>query len=131
MEKLTREIAVALFERRREAWLASDADAYMALWSDDMVIDIPGRSESICGKDAYAKLIDSSMKSLRPVSWEFHSLAVDGDQVLAEWTLTGEYRAGNKSIRWRGMSICRLRDGLISEWREYWDPASLQERAVS
>jgi uncharacterized protein (TIGR02246 family) len=125
MARLTREIAVELFERRREAWLASDAEAYLALWTEDMVIEIPGRAEPIRGKTAYAKMIDGSMKSMRPVSWEFHSLAVDGDRVLAEWTLAGEFRAKKKLVSWRGMSICSLRDGLICEWREYWDPASL------
>ena len=123
---LTRDEADALFQRRRRAWLESDADAYMALWSDDMTIEIPGRAEPVRGKAAYAKLIDDSMKSLKPLSWEIHSLAVDGDRALSEWTLTGEFRANQHGVRWRGMSICRIEDGLIREWREYWDPASLR-----
>ena len=126
MSKLTRRDVEDLFDRRRQAWLASDDDAYMALWADDMTIELPGHTEPIVGKPAYAELIARSSKNMRPISWEFHALAIDGDRVLAEWTLSGELRAAKKVVTWRGMSICRLEDGLIKEWREYWDPASLR-----
>lgn len=115
-----------LFERRKRAWLDEDAQAYLELWSDEMVIEIPGRAEPIRGKSAYAKLIQESMRAMRPVAWEFHSLAVDGDRVLAEWTIESEYREAARRIRWRGMSICRVEDGLIREWREYWDPGAMR-----
>jgi uncharacterized protein (TIGR02246 family) len=126
-ETIDRDEAESLFQRRREAWLASDAEAYMALWAEDMVIELPGRSDPIRGKAAYSRLIDQSMEAMRPVSWEFHHLAVDGDRVLAEWTIEGEYVARSKLVRWRGMSICRLEGGLIQEWREYWDPSALRD----
>jgi ketosteroid isomerase-like protein len=115
-----------LFQRRRQAWLASDAEAYMALWAEDMRIKLPGRAEPIRGKAAYSRVIEESMRHMRPVSWEFHRLAVDGDHVLAEWTIEGEYIAREKLVRWSGMSVCRIEDGLIHEWREYWDPAAVR-----
>ena len=126
MTTLSRERAEDLFQRRRKAWLESDADAYMALWSDDMVIEIPGRPEPIRGKAAYAKLLRQSMENMRPLSWEIHAVAVDGDRVLSEWTLEGEFRPTSKRVRWRGMSICRVVNDEICEWREYWDPESLR-----
>jgi limonene-1,2-epoxide hydrolase len=122
---LTRGEAMKIFERRREAWLANDAETYMSLWVDDMVIDLPGR-ETIRGKDAYAKVIDRSMQHMRPISWVFHHLAVDGDRVMAEWTIEGEFISKSKQVRWRGMSICRMERGLICEWREYWNPNDLE-----
>jgi uncharacterized protein (TIGR02246 family) len=123
---LTRDRALELFERRRAAWLASDADAYLELWSDDMIIELPNRGEPIRGKAAYADLIHQSMAHMRPLSWEFHAVAVDGDRVLAEWTIEGEFRSTAKRVAWRGMSICRLAGDRICEWREYWDPAALR-----
>ncbi len=77
MHALSRETAIELFERRRQAWLSGDTDAYLDLWTDDMVIE-------------------------------------------------GEVRDAGRRVRWRGMSICRIREGLICEWREYWDPARLE-----
>lgn len=125
MTALTAEDARALFERRRAAWLAEDAAAYLALFADDLVIHLPGRAEPIRGKPAYAKLVSASFARLRPVAWEFHRLAVDGDHVLSEWTIAGAERASGRAVRWRGMAICRVEGGLIQEWREYWDPAQL------
>jgi hypothetical protein len=126
MQALTREAAIELFGRRRQAWLSSDTDAYLDLWSDDMVIEIPGRDAPIEGKTRYRRLVEASMRRMEPIGWEFHSLAVDGDQVLAEWTIEGEVREEGRRVRWRGMSICRIREGLICEWREYWNPALLE-----
>jgi len=88
-------------------------------------MQLPGRADPIRGKTLYAKLVTASFARLRPVSWQFHRLAVDGDYVLSEWTIAGEARASGRTVRWRGMSICRIADGVIQEWREYWDPAQL------
>ena len=117
--------ARALFERRRAAWLAEDAAGYLALFADELVMHLPGRAEPIRGKAAYGELVAASFARLRPVSWEFHRLAVDGDHVLSEWTIAGEERVSGRPVRWRGMSICRVAGGVIHEWREYWDPAQL------
>lgn len=115
-----------LFDRRRRAWLAGDADAYLALWADEMEIHLPGRAEPIRGKAAYAKVIEQSNTNLLPVSWEFHRLAIDGDHVLSEWTISGKIRQTDKVLSWRGMGICSIKGGLIHVWREYWDPAQLK-----
>lgn len=115
-----------MFERRRAAWLAEEIADYLALFADDLVMQLPGRAQPIRGKAAYRKLVEASFSRLRPLSWDFHRLAVDGDHVLSEWTIAGEERASGKRVRWRGMAICRIEGGLIHEWREYWDPAALE-----
>ena len=125
MSHLTRAEAVSLFEARRKAWLDEDAETYLALWSDDMVIELPGREE-LRGKLAYTELIHQSFAAMRPLAWEFHRIVVDGDHVLSEWTITGELRRTGRTVTWRGMSICRVTGGLIQAWREYWDPAVLR-----
>ena len=120
------ETARAAFDRRRAAWLAEDLDGYMDCWIDDMTIDVPGRT--ITGKAAYRELAAGSFAWARPVAFEFHHLAVDGDVVLADWTITVERRRDGATVAWRGMSACELRDGLIVWWREYYeDPVGLRE----
>ena len=126
MPGLNIDAARAAFDRRRSAWLAEDLDGYMACWIDDMVIDVPGRT--ITGKAAYRDLAASSFAWARPVEFEFHHLAVDGDVVLADWTITVERRRDGALVVWRGMSACELGDGLIVWWREYYeDPVALRE----
>ena len=121
MGDLTAEDAAAFFERRRQAWLAADVDAYLACFTDDLEITVPGRHEAIRGIEAYGKLVRASFDWARPRSFEFHHLAVaDGGVVLAEWTISTD------RATWRGMSACALREGRIAWWREYWDPAQLR-----
>jgi uncharacterized protein (TIGR02246 family) len=117
--------AVALFERRRDAWLREDVQGYLDLFADDVVLQTPARPP-VHGRAAYERLVRASLDHVRPVSFDFHHLAVHGDTVLAEWTIGLEVRADGRSISYRGMSVCELRDGLIQSWREYFDPLDLQ-----
>ncbi len=117
--------AVELFERRRTAWLAEDVDAYLALWAEDMTFLSPVHDQPLRGKRAYADLIRSSLTMVRPVSFTIHHIAVHGGLVLAEWRAEIEWRADARRSAWRGMSVCEIRGGLITTWREYWNPADL------
>jgi limonene-1,2-epoxide hydrolase len=121
---LTLEDAQALFDDRRDAWLAADLDRYLMLFADDLEIAMPGRAEPLHGIAAYRKLVARSFEWARPASFDFHHLAVVGGIVLAEWTIAVERRDTGERVRWRGMSICEIRDGRIAWWREYYDPAT-------
>jgi predicted GNAT family N-acyltransferase/ketosteroid isomerase-like protein len=121
----TREEAIELFEKRRRAWLAADVDAYLALWADDMTFQSPVHAEPLRGKSAFAELIRQSLQFSRPLRFEFAHIAVAGGIVLAEWTIAIERRDTGRVIEWRGMSACEIRDGVIREWREYWNPLAV------
>lgn len=125
---VTLENALELFERRRAAWLAADAEAYLALWAEDMSFQSPVHDEPLVGKAAYAELIRRSLGMIRPVSFGFDHIAVVGDRVLAEWHAELEWRSDQRRSSWHGMSVCEIRDGLITHWREYWNPADFQKR---
>lgn len=125
---LTIDDARAVFERRRRAWLAEDVEAYLACFADDVVLETPGRT--VRGRAEYEPMTRMSFAWARPVSFEFHHLGVDGDVVLADWTITVERRSDDGRVTWRGMSACELRDGVIGWWREYYqDPAALAQAA--
>lgn len=124
----TRDEAVALFERRRQAWLREDVDAYLALWADDMTFQSPVHPEPL-GRAAFGDLIRQSAAFSRPLRFDFDHIAVHGPMVLAEWTIAIERRDSGQRIEWRGMSIAEIRDGLIYAWREYWNPAALMPPA--
>jgi ketosteroid isomerase-like protein len=117
--------AVALFERRRRAWLAEDLDAYLALWADDMTFQSPVHAEPVRGRTAFGDLVRQSAAFGRPVRFDFTQIAVSGDVVLAEWEIALERRADAHPIAWRGMSVAVVRGGLIHRWREYWNPQDL------
>ena len=122
---LSHEDALALFERRRRAWLAEDLDAYLALWTEDMTFQSPMHAEPLRGRSAFAELVGRSLATTRPVRFDLEHLAVRDDAVLAEWCIAVERRGSGGRIEWRGMSVAEIRDGLIRTWREYWNPAAL------
>lgn len=122
------ERAREVFEQRRAAWLAEDLDAYVACFAEDVVLEVPGRT--VRGHAEYEPMARRSFAWARPLSFDFHHLAVDGDIVFADWTIAVERRSDATRIEWRGMSVCALRDGVIAWWREYYqDPGALAKVA--
>jgi uncharacterized protein (TIGR02246 family) len=112
------EQARSVFDRRVRAWLASDVDTYLSCWHDDLELTLPG-GRVVQGIDAYRRMVEASFAWAAPVSFDVHALAVDGDRVLADWTIRARRRDDDVVVEWRGLSICALRDGRITWWREH------------
>ena len=108
------------------AWLNEDLDGYLALWAEDMVFEAPSHPTPLEGRGAFGELVRRSNAITRPLRFNILHLAIAAvDVVLAEWVITVEHRDTRRPITWRGMSRCTIRDGLITHWREYWNPADL------
>jgi len=122
---MTHAQAVALFERRRDAWLREDLEAYLALWAEDMTFQSPVHAEPLRGRAAFAALVRRSLERARPVRFDFTHVAVEGSMVLAEWVVAIEDRAGGRRREWWGMSVAEVHGGLLARWREYWNPADV------
>jgi len=120
--------AVELFERRRAAWLQEDLDAYLAMWSVEMTFQSPVHDPPLHGRAAFERLVRQSAKMMRPLAFEVHRLAVDGEAILAEWTIAAEHRETGRRVEWTGMCVAELRGSLIERWREYWNPSDLVPR---
>lgn len=117
--------AIERFERRRRAWLAQDVEAYLALWAEDMTFGSPLHPESLRGRAAYEELVRMSLDLIRPIRFDVHALATNGDTVLSEWESEFEWRATGAHTTYRGMAAATIEDGLIKTWREYWNPQDL------
>ena len=112
------EEARSVFDRRIAAWLAADVDAYLACWHDDLTLTLPG-GRVIDGATTYRKMVEQSFAWAAPLSFDVHALAVDGDRVLSDWTIRARRAEDGVVVEWRGLSICELRDGRITWWREH------------
>jgi ketosteroid isomerase-like protein len=126
---LTLDDARSLFDRRRIAWLDEDLAAYVDCFTEDVVLEVPGRT--VRGHAEYEPMARRSFEWAKPVAFEFHHLAVGGDDVvMADWTITVERRSDGTPVTWRGMSVCGIVDGRIAWWREYYDdPVALGKAA--
>jgi ketosteroid isomerase-like protein len=131
---ITRDDARRVFDRRRAAWLAEDVGEYVDCFAEDVVMEVPGRT--VRGHAEYEPMARRSFEWAKPVSFEFHHIAVgtassgEGDVVMADWTITVARRSDDVPITWRGMSVCGFVDDRIAWWREYYeDPVSLGKAA--
>jgi limonene-1,2-epoxide hydrolase len=115
--------AVELIEKRRDAWLNEDLDTYVGLTAEEYVLEVEGHEE-LRGRAAFEDMIRHNYERARPVSWEFHEIASHGPNVLAEWTVASEEKASGARWSVRGMSICDVRNGVVTWWREYRSPAT-------
>src|SRR2546425_1976779 len=122
---LSHDDALALFERRRRAWLDEDLKGYLALWTEDMTFQSPLHAEPLRGRDAFAELVGRSLATARPVRFDLEHLAVWGDVVLAEWCIAIERRGSGGQIEWRGLSGAEMRGGRLPARGGDWDPAAL------
>jgi limonene-1,2-epoxide hydrolase len=122
---MTRAQAVELFDRRCAAWLREDLDAYLAMWAEEMTFQSPVHPVPVRGRAAFAQLVRQSMQMMRPLVFDVHHLAVHGNVILAEWTIAAEHRQSGQRVEWAGMSVAEVADGVITGWREYWNPADL------
>ncbi|MBM3671981.1 MAG: nuclear transport factor 2 family protein [Actinobacteria bacterium] len=126
---ITLDEARTLYERRRVAWLAEDLEGYLACFAEDVVLETPTRT--VRGHAEYESMTKMSFEWAKPVSFDFHHLAIgDDDVVMCDWTITVARRADNQEITWCGMNVCQLKEGVIQWWREYYqDPESLKQAA--
>jgi ketosteroid isomerase-like protein len=110
-------VTAFFFQRRVDAWLAADLDAYMDCWAEDMVITLP--TGEIRGRDRYRKLVAGGFAWAAPVSFDVHHLGFDGPVALADWTIRARRTEDSALIEWRGLSVCEFRDDKIIWWREH------------
>jgi limonene-1,2-epoxide hydrolase len=85
------------------------------------VLEVDGHEE-LRGRAAFADMIRRNYERFRPVSWDFHEIVSHGSKVLAEWTVAMEDKASGTIWSVKGMSICEVREGVLSWWREYRSP---------
>jgi hypothetical protein len=114
--------AVALLEKRRDAWLQRDVDAYVSLFSEDFVS--ADGSHQTSGRTEWAEVVRQSDERAIPIDWEFHAIAVHGSNILAEYTVTMEPKGTGVRRSVRGMSISEVRGGTFVSHRDYRWPAT-------
>ena len=113
--------AVALFQKRRDAWLTEDVPTYLSMFAHEFAFYVNG-VERIKGRLALENAVLRSYLRFQPISWELHEIAVHGPNVLAEWTVAMRARTTGVQRSIAAMSICEVRDGLTTWQREYRSP---------
>jgi limonene-1,2-epoxide hydrolase len=107
------------------AWLADDLDAVMALCTEDVVaVNVP--IGPINGKPAVRKFFAKFQSRIRDKHYDVHRVIADGDSCVVEGI--EHYVRDGRQVSLPYMSTFLFRDGLICEWRDYFDLKTLMDQ---
>ena len=131
----TRTDLETLIDRYNEAWNAHDVDAIMAMHAPDMVFENHTAGERAEG-EAVREHVATIFESWPDLTFETRRLYVRDDLIVQEWTATATHsrtmrrgdlvaEASGKAVRWEGMDIIPVRDGLITRKDVYSDSVSI------
>jgi steroid delta-isomerase-like uncharacterized protein len=131
----TRTDLETLIDRYNEAWNAHDVDAIMAMHAPDMVFENHTAGERAEG-EAVREHVATIFGSWPDITFETRRLYVRDDLIVQEWTATATHsramrrgdlvaEASGKVVRWEGMDIIPVRDGLITRKDVYSDSVSV------
>jgi len=131
----TRTDLETLIDRYNEAWNAHDVDAIMAMHAPDMVFENHTAGERAEG-EAVREHVATIFESWPDLTFETRRLYVRDDLIVQEWTATATHsrtmrrgdlvaEASGKAVRWEGMDIIPVRDGLITRKDVYSDSVSV------
>ena len=100
------------------AWLADDLDAVMSLCTEDVVaVNVP--IGPIAGKPAVRKFFAKFQSRIRDKHYDVHRVIADAGSCVVEGV--EHYVRDGRQVSLPYMSTFLFRDGLICEWRDYFD----------
>ncbi|MGC0414336.1 ketosteroid isomerase-like protein [Streptomyces ambofaciens] len=119
-----------VFRRMTDLMLAKDMNAVADLWAPDGIAEFPfaagssprvlrGREEVRAYLAHYPDLMDMEEVAALTVRRTEHT-----DTVVVEWTATGRTVATSQPYRLDYIVVLTAHDGLITLYRDYWNPLS-------
>ena len=113
-----RESATAFVEGYGQAWGSWDIDAFLSLFSEDVVYVAHPTEETVLGKDALAVYLRKEQAEQGDVRVEMGMPIVEGDHVAAEFWVTA---VNPREATIPGCLVAQLEaDGRCNQFREYW-----------
>lgn len=128
--ELTFEQAKAITDRRDQAMMAGDVEAYMDLWADDLIDE--GPQHCFEGKPPLRAAIEAALAAMKAVKMVTHSLAVQDDAIYYEFAIVWETRSTGERRLQTGMTYHQVdARGRLRVCREYWDPSDHPRRTAA
>ncbi len=102
-----------------DAWDAIDTDAVADLFAEDGVLHSMMLPEPIVGRESLREHIGALLADTTHLELVLRNVAVTGNTVFLERVDTFEYRGIEGAVPVVGVLV--IEDGLVAEWREYYD----------
>jgi len=116
-----------VFAYMRQQWLANGADAGDTLLAEDAVVETPfaapGHPRRFDGREEFLAFAAAGRSSLPVRFEECRELAIhetaDPQVIVVEYELAGTVTTTGRHASASFIGVLRVRDGLVTEWREY------------
>jgi ketosteroid isomerase-like protein len=102
---------------------AREGDRAAASFAEDAVLHAVPNDVWFSGRAEIAKMIFDQSQFSTDERIEIERAVTDGETFALQWRNTGTKNSNGKSFDHRGATVGQLRDGLITRWSDYYDPA--------
>ncbi len=139
--RLTHDELLALSVAVLERWNAHDVDGVAGHLTQDVVWSFPLHDEPLHGQAAVVEdLADTftTFPDLQLPAEEFVMFAdADTQMTMQSWVMTGTMTGASKAtglpatgraVRVTGSTLCRIRDGAVSEWTTTYDALDFMQQ---
>lgn len=105
---------------------AKDGERVASFFAEDGYFEVPALDSRVTGREDLTKLF-----GVYSIEWspdehsELENVIWDGEGFAVQWRSVGTRKADGKAFDYRGASVGRVRDGLVTSWTEFFDPAVL------
>lgn len=122
-----------VFTAATTAFSRGDIDGWLARAHDDIVLEFPyappGSPTRVEGKRAageYLRAVPAQIDFEEVTNLSVHQ-TVDPHTAVIEWSARGRVKATDAPYEMAYVVILTLADGLMKEYRDYWNPLVLAE----
>jgi steroid delta-isomerase-like uncharacterized protein len=122
----------AVIDEYNDAWNRHDVDAIVAMHTDDSVFCNHTSGGEAVGHEAIRRIVSGVFRTFPDIHFELRRLYVRDDLVVQEWTASATHHnpvkykdmalePTGKTVRWNGMDVIPMRDGLVARKDVYAD----------
>jgi ketosteroid isomerase-like protein len=108
------------------AWAMHDADAIVALHSEESVFQVHGLGSAALGLAAVRQLIDDFLALVPDLRFQGKRMYLGADHIVSEYVMSGT--AGGSAFACDGVDVIAVADGRVNRKDTYLDLAALQRQ---
>ena len=109
---------------------AHDGERAAAFFAEDGRFEAVSVGLRVSGRSAIADMLGPGSDGFsKDDQLEVESVVSDGEVFAVQWHSRGTRNSDGEKYDYRGASVGRLRDGLVTTWTDYFDPAPMGLKA--
>jgi len=120
MKNITPQEFIDLLQRLADSWNQGNAEQAASCFTEDALYTEPPDKQIYAGRDALFQFFGGPNGRAGEMNMVWHHILFDEDEQIGAGEFTFTY---GDTVH--GVTMIKVRDGLISNWREYWYASEL------